>query len=99
MKVCLIQPPYSVDYSKSDEYFKYECELLDKCDETMDIIVLPEATDMPCLCKTQDERLLSIVKYNEKILKKASDTAKRCRAILFVNARYKTEKGYRKAVV
>lgn len=95
MKVCLIQPLYSVDYSKSDEYFNIECELLDKCDETMDIIVLPEMTDMPCLCKTKEERLLSIEKYNRAILEKAAQTAKRCNSILFINARYKNEKGYR----
>ncbi|MBE6761592.1 MAG: hypothetical protein E7551_04830 [Ruminococcaceae bacterium] len=95
MKVCLIQPPYSTDYSKSDDYFNKELELLDKCDDTMDIIVLPEMTDMPCLCKTNEQRLLSIEKYNGAILEKAKETAKRCRALLFINARYKTEKGYR----
>lgn len=94
MKVCLIQPPYSTDYSDSDKLFKIECELLDKCDETMDIIVLPEMTDMPALCKTSEQRLLSIEKYNEAILEKAKNTAKRCKAILFINARYKNDKGY-----
>lgn len=95
MKVCLIQPPYSTDYSKSDEYFKIECELLSKCDKTMDIIVLPEMADMPCLCKTKEERLLSFEKYNDVLIKKVKETAKKCQAIIFVNARYKTEKGYR----
>jgi len=95
MKVCLIQPAYSTDYSNSDEYFKLECELLEKCDETMDIIVLPEMTDIPCLCKTKEERLSSIKKFNKVILKKAEETAKRCNSILFINARYKSEKGYR----
>ena len=71
MKVCLIQPPYSTDYSMSDDYFNVELELLDKCDDTMDIIVLPEMTDMPCLCKTTEQRLLSIEKYNDAIIKKA----------------------------
>ena len=95
MKVCLIQPPYSTDYSKSDDYFNTEIELLNKCDDTMDIIVLPEMTDMPCLCKATEQRLLSIEKYNDAKIKKAKETAKRCNAILFINARYKTEKGYR----
>lgn len=95
MKVCVIQPPYSTEYSKSDEYFKSECELLDTCDATMDIIVMPESTDMPCLCKNYEERMLSIQKYNEAILEKARETAKRCNAIVFINARYKTDAGYR----
>jgi hypothetical protein len=28
MKVCIIQPPYSTDYSKSDEFFEYELDML-----------------------------------------------------------------------
>lgn len=33
--------------------------------------------------------------YNRQLLKTASETAKRCHSLLFVNARYQTEKGYR----
>lgn len=95
MKVCLIQPPYSTDYLDSDECFNQQCELLEQCDESMDIIVMPEMADMPCLCKTKEERLLSVEKYNEAIINKARETAKRCQSILFVNARFETDKGYR----
>ena len=48
MKVCIIQPGYSTDYSKTEEYFEKELELLRQCDDTMDIIVCPEACDSPC---------------------------------------------------
>ena len=95
MKVCIIQPKYSVDFEKSDELFKEEIAFLDKCDETMDLIVLPESSDIPCLAKTREQAELSVEKYNEILLDKASQTAKRCNAMLFVNARFKTEKGYR----
>lgn len=95
MKVCLIQPPYSTDYLDSDECFNQQCELLEQCDESMDIIVMPEMADMPCLCKTKEERLLSVEKYNEAIINKARETARRCQSILFVNARFETDKGYR----
>ena len=30
MKICIIQPPYSTDYDKSEEYFKKEIEYLEK---------------------------------------------------------------------
>ena len=46
MKVCLIQPAYSTDYSKSDYYYEEQIKLIEKCDDSMDIIVLPEATYM-----------------------------------------------------
>lgn len=95
MKVCVIQPPYSTNHSQSEEYFRIECDLLDQCDESMDIIVMPEMSDIPCLAKTQEQRLFSINSFNKAMLDKAAETAMRCNAMVFVNARYKTEKGYR----
>ena len=41
MKVCIIQPEYSVDYNRSDELFNTYIDYLQKCDNSMDIIVLP----------------------------------------------------------
>ena len=52
MKVCIIQPPYSTDFARSDEYFQIELDLMDQCDESMDLIVMPESCDIPCLAKT-----------------------------------------------
>ena len=46
MKVCIIQPPYSRDVKFSDEYFEYKLNLLEQCDETVDITVLPEYSDV-----------------------------------------------------
>ena len=93
MKVCIIQPPYSADYEKSDECYAKQIELIDSCDESMDIIVLPEACDIPCLANTLEQREKSVSKYNKHLLEKCSQTAKRCNAMLFVNARYESEKG------
>ena len=87
MKACIIQPAYSTDYSKSDIYFNEQLKLIDQCNESMDIIVLPEATDIPCLAGSKESAKISSVKFNSTILNKASETAKRCNAILFVNAR------------
>jgi len=95
MKICIIQPEYSSDYSLSDKYFQKELELLDQCDESMDIIVMPESCDIPCYAATKAESEKSVEKYNETILKKASETAKRCKSILFINARSKSDKGLR----
>ena len=47
MKVCVIQPHYSFDPNNLDSCFKGLLELLDKCDSTMDLIVLPEYGDAP----------------------------------------------------
>jgi len=95
MKVCIIQPPYSVNYEESDRYFNIETELLDKCDSSMDLIVMPESCDIPCLAKTREQGEKSVEKYNRRMMEKAAETAKRCNAMLFINARSKTEKGLR----
>ncbi len=87
MKVCVIQPKYSTDFSKSEEYFEKQLDLLNLCDETADIIVLPESADCPCLAANEAERKIAFEKFNNKILTAAKDTAKRCNAIVFVNAR------------
>ena len=87
MKVCLIQPAYSTDYSKSDYYYEEQIKLIDKCDESMDIIVLPEACDIPCLAGSRENGKISSDKFTAHLLRKVSDTAKRCNAMVFVSAR------------
>ena len=95
MKVCIIQPEYSTDYSLSDEYFARELKMLDACDESLDLIVLPESCDVPCFARTREEFLTSVEKYNAPLLSKAAETAKRCGALLFINAVDKCPGGLR----
>ncbi|MBE6948187.1 MAG: carbon-nitrogen hydrolase family protein [Ruminococcaceae bacterium] len=95
MKVCIAQPEYSVDYNRSDELFEKQLELFNQCDDSMDIIVFPESCDIPCLAKTREDAEASTQKYNQRLLNMASTTAKRCNALLFVNARSKAENGWR----
>ena len=85
MKACVIQPAYSMDFSQSDKFFDWELDTLDQCDESMDLIVMPEYSNVPCLANTKEEMLESYNKYSGKLLEKASETAKRCGATLFVN--------------
>ena len=87
MKACVIQPAYSTDYALSDQRFEAEMALMDRCDPSMDLIVLPESTDMPCYADTAEKRLQSVKRYNAALLEKAAATAKRCGATLFINAR------------
>jgi len=57
MKAYILQPPYSRDLSLSDEYFEYKMKLLDECDESADIIVLPEYSDVPCAAESLEDNL------------------------------------------
>ncbi len=95
MKACVIQPPYSMDVSKCDEYFEYKLDCLAKCDESMDLIVLPEDSDVPCCTRSKDENLQLHKKYAPRLLSACAETAKRCGAVVFVNALCETETGYR----
>ncbi len=95
MKICLIQPAYSTYYEKSDLYFEEQLKLMRQCDDSVDIIIMPESCDIPCLAKTREEAYASYEKYNKIFLDEVSATAKRCSAIVFANARSLEESGLR----
>ncbi len=95
MKACIIQPPYSRDVSRSDELFAYKLQMLDACDASIDLIVLPEYSDVPCATATREETLFYHDKYSGILLDKCRETARRCGAIVFVNALCAIEGNYR----
>ena len=95
MKVCVIQPRYSFDENDVEKRFYELLQYLDDCDESMDLIVLPEYSDAPADVKGKDGFYGAVEKYNAILMQKARDTAKRCNALVFVNAGYKTENGVR----
>lgn len=95
MKACVIQPPYSMDVAKSDEYFQLKLDYLAQCDPSMDIIVLPEYSDAPCCTTTREETLSAHHKYIGPLLDACAETARRCDAVVFVNALCAVETSYR----
>ncbi len=95
MKACIVQPAYSTDHAASDRYFNAELAFFDQCDPTMDLIVFPEACDVPCLAHTNEQFQASVNAYNERLLQKASETARRCNAVVFVCGYDTSYKGWR----
>ena len=95
MKACIIQPPYSRELNLSEEYFKYKINLLERCDDSLDLIVLPEYSYVPCATSTLEETLYYHDKYIDILLNTCKQTAVRCNALVFVNALSKEETGYR----
>jgi hypothetical protein len=83
-----------MDLSKCDEYFEYKMDCLARCDESIDLIVLPEDSDVPCYARTKEENLELHDKYSPRLLSACAETAKRCNAV-FVNALCETATGYR----
>lgn len=95
MKVCVIQPRYSFDEKELDICFNSLMDMLDECDESIDLIVLPEYSDALADMKGKDGFYSAVEKYGASLLEKARATAKRCGSMVFVNAGYVTENGIR----
>ena len=95
MKACIVQPYYSFDPNDLDSCFEGMLKLIDACDESMDIIVLPEYCDIPAATENAEQFNASIGKYNGIVYKKAVETARRCNAIVFANFGFGTENGWR----
>ena len=95
MKVAVLQPRYSMKAEDLDTCFSSLLSLLDTCDESLDLIVLPEYSDVPADVPGHDAFYAASDKNREILLAAASATAKRCHALLFVNAGARTESGIR----
>ena len=95
MKVCVLQPKYSFDENDVDKCFEGLLTLLEQCDDSMDLIVLPEYSDVLADVKGKSGYYDAVNKYCPLLLEKAKITARRCSALLFVNAGYQSAEGIR----
>ena len=95
MKICLLQPRYSYDGNDVASCFSGLLALLDECDESLDLIVLPEYSDVPADVHGRTAFLATAEANRERLLTRAAKTARRCHAMLFVNATCPTEGGIR----
>ena len=85
MKVSIIQPKYSMDSNDLEKCFYDMLEQINQCDDSMDIIVLPEYCDVPANTDNCRQFHECIEKYNEIIKNTVIETAKRCKSIVFAN--------------
>ena len=80
MKYAIVQPPYSRDRDRSDACFAFKMNLLDTLDNSVDVIVLPEYSDVPCAASTREEISLFIKNNRAKYRRKQE-----CVADYFMN--------------
>ncbi len=97
MKIGIIQPWYSMDSADTERCFQEMCALIDRCDESLDLIVLPEYCDIPAAMPDAEAFRASIERYRPVIARKAAETARRCHALVFANFAEKTDRGYSNA--
>ena len=87
MKVCVVQPPYNKADPRLDKTICWEIKSLEGCDSSMDLIVLPEEIEFNDQ-KNDEEK-------QTELLDKCAQTARRCNAIVCVNAKRPAGKGLR----
>ena len=95
MKVRVIQPPYAHDPAKIGESVEWELDALAKCGSDLDVIVLPEASDRQGTISSPAALSNAVERFNAPLLAACSATAKRCGAVVFVNAIDRTPTGWR----
>ena len=86
MNVRVIQPPYAPDPTGTPSSFEWLIDQLGQCNSSLDLIVLPEFSDVPGRYKEQDDYMECVNANNARLLRTCSETAARCGATLFVNA-------------
>ena len=95
MNARVIQPAYAETTEGAGRRFEWIMGELDRCDEKLDLIVLPEFSDVPGRVPYGEPFHAFASNTNHRLLKKCAETASRCQAILFVNALDYTEAGPR----
>lgn len=98
MKVCVIQPKYSMDSADLDARFETILSLMDECDESMDLIVLPEYSDCPVYERSEGEFRAFTARCHERLMDKAAKLARRTNAVVFAAGADETETGIRNTV-
>ncbi|MBQ7257063.1 MAG: hypothetical protein IJS60_05155 [Abditibacteriota bacterium] len=99
MKVCVFQPEYSYNTDDADRLFQSYIETLDSLDKSCDVIVFPEYSNVPVKVANREELLSCFNKYTDSLHSKAIETAKRCKANVFIGWIYGTSSGLRNTIV
>lgn len=94
MKVTVVQPYYSVYQEDTEACFQAFLALLSGCDESSDIIVLPEYCDIPASQRACEDFRASIRARNGIVREEVRKLAIRCRALVFANYAEDTGEGF-----
>lgn len=95
MQYAVIQPRYEMAFDRVDECFAALLAQLDACTPELDVIVLPEYSDVPGNIRNKAEYEAYSAKNQPVLMEKVRQTAIRCAATVFVNAAWQCEKGLR----
>lgn len=85
MKVCAFQPKYPYAHEDTKAYLDFILATLDLCDESLDLIVLPECCNAPSSYPSAEIFRKNVEVNTPILIEKTVATAKRCKAIVSVN--------------
>ncbi len=94
MKLCAIQPPYPYSLADADAAIDFLIGELDKCDESCDLILLPEYSNAPTVYP-KGECIPYAIAHTQPLLDAAINAARRCKAIVAVNYVAEIDGAYR----
>ena len=86
MKARVIQPLFAQDRPGLDKSFEWTLRELEKCDPSLDIVVLPEFSEVPGATPQPEDFLKIARQYGPVLLKACSETARRCSTLVFCGA-------------
>jgi len=95
MNARVIQPAYAPDEKGTYASFEWMLDQLKACDASLDLIVLPEFSDVPGRVPYGAPFYSVVSNTNQRLLGACAATAKRCNAVVFVNCLDFTERGPR----
>ena len=85
MKIRVIQPPYPLRAEDTDASIAFMLKELQACDETLDLIMLPECCNAPSACGDSELLKQQVSVNSEKLLPMVKETAIRCGATVSIN--------------
>ena len=97
MRIRVIQPPYPHCTDDTPAAVSFMIEQLRQCDESLDLILLPECCNAPAGCGDSSLLRRLVEEHTEALLNAVKETAIRCKAVVGINL-YVYGKGYETVV-
>ena len=84
MKIRVIQPPYPMGADATEASIAFILKELAACDESLDLVVLPECCNAPSACGDYEQLKIQVGIYSDTLLNAVKETAVRCQATVIL---------------
>lgn len=91
MNIRVIQPPYPWNPESIKATVDFILEELRKCDDSLDLILLPECCNAACGCGDSEKLMEFVNRHTSPLINAVKETAKRCKSVVGINLYYREE--------